>query len=325
VLGAACPCADTERMTLRALVATCVAALAVAPAAASAADTTVAADPNAQQVAALDGTVVWVSGKFGKQSLMTVDVPGATPHQVPGVPQARSYPSLDLGRDVDGDLVLTYLQCSSPGKCVALRDDLGGHHAGIKGLRPKGCTWSAAPAIWRARMAYGLDCKTAKRGGLFSKKAGSSARRLALPKDAVKFGSRHIGYVDLRGTRVGAAAQDIYEYAFSETVNGSGIVSILAAASEGDSDEHIRGLSIGARSELWTLVDSEHVGDPNQAIIHRVTGTDCDARESLANAPGPDEESGYRATGMAVDGEDVYLVVPGTGIVRHDFPSNQVC
>lgn len=324
-MGAAAPRADTPPMTLRALLVAAVAALLVAPAAATAADTTVAADPAAQQVAALDGTVVWVSGNFGHQSLMTVDAPGATPHAVPGVPEARSYASLDLGRDAAGDLVLTYLQCSSPGKCVALRDDLGGHHAGIKGLRPKGCTWSAAPAIWRSRMAYGLGCKSSKLSGLYVKKTGASARRLPLPKDAVKFGSRHIGYVDLRGTRVGAAAQDIYEYAFSETVNGSGIVSILAAASEGDSDEHIRGLSLGAGNALWTLVDSEHVGDPNQAIIHRVSGPDCDARESLANAPGPDEESGYRATGMAVDGDDVYLVVPDTGIVRHDFTPNPAC
>src|SRR3954452_15683733 len=230
------------------------ACLALAPAA-SAADTTIAADPAAQQVAALGGTVVWVSGTFGKQALMTVDAPGSTPHAVPGVPEARSYPSLDLGRDVAGDLVLTYLQCSSPSRCVALRDDLGGHHAGIKGLRPKGCVWSAAPAIWRPRMAYGLDCKSSRRTGLYVKKVGSPARRLPLPKDAVKFGSRHIGYVDLRGTRVGAAAVDIYEYAFSETVNGSGIASILAAASEGDSDEHIRGLSVGTGIRLWSLTD----------------------------------------------------------------------
>jgi hypothetical protein len=324
-MGAAGPHADTGHMTLRALLIAAVAVLAAAPAAASAADTTVAADAHAQQVAALDGTVVWVSGTFGHQSLMTVDAPGATPHPVPGVPEARSYRSLDLGRDVEGDLVLTYLQCSSPSRCVALRDDLGGHHAGIKGLRPKGCTWSAAPAIWRARMAYGLDCKSAKRTGLYVKKTGSSARKLPLPKDANRFGSRHIGYVDLRGTRVAAAAQDIYEYAFSETVNGTGIVSILAAASEGDSDEHIRGLSLGNGNALWTLVDSEHVGDPNQAVIHRVTASDCSSRELLANAPGPDEESGYRATGMAVDGDDAYLVVPGTGIVRHDFAPAQAC
>src|SRR3954471_13283037 len=298
-------------MTLRALLVAAVAALAAAPAAASAADTTIAADPAAQQVAALGGTVVWVSGTFGKQSLMTVDTPGATPHQVPGVPQARSYPSLDLGRDVAGDLVLTYLQCASPGKCVALRDDLGGHHAGIKGLRPKGCTWSAAPAIWRARMAYGLYCKSKKRGGLFVKKVGSPARRLALPKDAVKYDSRLISYVDLRGTRVAAVAADIYEYAFSQTVNGSGMTSIFVAASEGESDEHVRGLSLGNGNTMWVLVDSLHVGDPNQAVIFR--GTE---HETLANPPGTVDDT-YLATGLAVDGDDAYLVAPQTGIVRH--------
>src|SRR4051812_8997044 len=322
-MGTAPGGADTEGMNLRAVLIASAAALAAAPAAASAADTVVAADPAAQQVAALDGTVVWVSGSFGHQSLMTVDAPGATPHAVPGVPQARSYPSLDLGRDVAGDLVLTYLQCSSPGHCVALRDDLGGHHAGIHGLRPAGCTWSAAPAIWRARMAYGLDCRASGRAGLYVKKVGSSARRLPLPKDAVRFGSRHLGYVDLRGTRVAAVAADVYEYAFSESVGGSGMVSILAAASEGDSDEHVRGLSLGAGNALWALVDAEHVGDPNQAIVHRVTGTDDDAYESLANPAGPDEESGYRATGMAVDGDDLFLVAPGTGIVRHAFTPDQ--
>src|SRR4051794_17852304 len=323
-MGAAPGGADTEGMNLRAVLIASAAALAAAPAAASAADTTVAADPAAQQVAALDGTVVWVSGTFGKQSLMTVDAPGATPHQVPGVPQARSYPSLDLGRDAAGDLVLTYLQCSSPSRCVALRDDLGGHHAGIKGLRPKGCRWSAAPAIWHARMAYGLDCKSAKRTGLYAKKVGSSARRLPLPKDAVKFGSRHISYVDLRGTRVAAVAADIYEYAFSERVTGSAHYSILAAASEGDSDEHVRGLSLGTGIRTWSLTDSEHVGDPNQAIIRRQIGS-CLETESLANAPGPDEESGYRATGLAVDEDDLYLVVPDTGIVRHQFTPEQAC
>src|SRR3954452_10356106 len=208
-MGAGRRCGETAPMTARAVLLALAAAVLAAPAAASAADTTVASDPNAQQVAALGGTVVWASGKFGKQSLMTVDAPGATPHAVPGVPQARSYPSLDLGRDVSGDLVLTYLQCSSPGRCVALRDDLGGHHKGIRGLRPKGCTWSAAPAVWRARMAYGVDCRSSRRTGLYVKKVGSPARRLPLPKGAVKFGSRHISHVDLRGTRVGAVAADI--------------------------------------------------------------------------------------------------------------------
>ena len=46
------------------------AALLALPATASAADTLVVPDPAAQQITALDGTVVWVSGKFGHQKLM---------------------------------------------------------------------------------------------------------------------------------------------------------------------------------------------------------------------------------------------------------------
>ena len=314
-MGAARSRADTAPMT-RFVLTALAAALLAAPAAASAADTTIAADPAAQRVAALDGNVVWVSGKFGRQSLMTVDAPGATPHAVPGVPEARSYQSIDLGRDVEGRLVLTYLQCSSGDRCVALRDDLGGHHAGIKGLRPKGCTWSAAPAIWRARMAYGLYCNSKKRGGLFVKKVGSPARRLPLPKDAVKYDSRLISYVDLRGTRVAAVAADIYEYAFSQTVNGSGMSSIFVAASEGESDEHVRGLSLGNGATMWVLVDSLHVGDPNQAVIFRGR-----TQETLANPPAAVDDT-YRATGLAVDGDDVYIVAPQTGIVRHDFTAD---
>ena len=53
------------------LIITAVVAAALAlPAAASAADPVVAADPAAQQIAALDGTIVWVSGPFGRQWLL---------------------------------------------------------------------------------------------------------------------------------------------------------------------------------------------------------------------------------------------------------------
>ena len=140
----------------------------------------------------------------------------------------------------------------------------------------------------------------------------------------MKYGANEITSVDLRGTRVAAGAADIYEYAFSERVTGSDRYSILAAASEGDSDEHVRGIAAGTGIRTWSLTDSEHVGDPNQAIIRRQIGS-CLETESLANAPGPDEESGYRATGLAVDEDDLYLVVPGTGIVRHPFTPEQAC
>src|SRR5205814_5029682 len=91
----------------------------------------------------------------------------------------------------------------------------------------------------------------------------------------------------------------------------------LAAASEGESDEHTRGLALGPAATLWALVDAEHTGDPNQAIIHRLAGG-CQEWESLDNPPGPDQESGFRAIDVAVDGPTTYLLVPGTGIVSHD-------
>jgi hypothetical protein len=107
-------------------------------------------------------------------------------------------------------------------------------------------------------------------------------------------------------------------------VHGTGQESFLAAASEGDSDEHARGLALGAGGTLWTLVDSEHVGDPNRAIIHRVA-KGCHDYETLVNPTGPDQETGYRATDLAVDGRTFYLVVPQAGIVSHEFTPEGTC
>ena len=308
---------------LRALLLAAALAVIVAPAGALAADTTVAADPEAQDVATLDGTLVWVRGEYGAQTLMTLGADGG-PQRVPGAPEARYYASIDLGRDAAGDTVLSYLRCTAPGHCVARRDDLGGHRSSIGGLVPRGCAVTTAPALWRTRVAYGLGCRDAKRSGVWVKKRGSSTRRLPLPRDAARYGARTITAADLRGTVAAGVAADIYEYAFSQTVGGSHMTSFLAAASEGESDEHVRGLALGARGTLWALVDAEHVGDPNQAVVHRAAAG-CHEWESMENDPGPDEESGYRATAIAVDGETVYLVVPRVGIVRHDFTPSRQC
>jgi len=289
-------------------------AAAVAAPAASAADTTVAADPAAQRVTALDGTIVWVSGAFGSQTLMR-STPGG-PARVPGAPAAKAYSSVDLGRDARGRLVLTYLRCRTHARCTAFRDDLHGHRASIRGLAPARCTLSTAPSMWRSRVAYGLGCRS--RGtGLYV-----NGRRLPLPHDAVKFGSTSIAWVDLRGTRVGAATEDIYSYAFVDTVNGTRQGSYLAAASEGDSDEHVVGLAVGSIGDLWTLTDAVHAGDPNQAVIQHAAG-ECFDSEALANAS--IDQEGYRATGLAVDGPNLYLVAPGTGIVRHTFTPRGAC
>jgi hypothetical protein len=302
-------------MTARQLLTTALMLTALAPAGASAADTTVVADPAAQEATALDGTIVWVSGKSGHEVLMAHTASGDA--RVKGAPEAKAYRTIDLGRGANGKLVLTYLRCRTFSHCTAFRNDLAGHRKVFKGLAPRGCALSTAPAVWGKRLAYGLGCRKAKRSGL-----NVDGRRLPLPKDAVKFGVDEITSVDLRGKRVAAVAADIYEYAFSQTVASKQRHAYFVAASEGDSDEHARGLALGTGGTLWALTDAEHAGDPNQAVIYKAhppsTGS-CLQHETLETPAGPDQESSFRATDLAVDGSTLYLVVPGTGIVTHDF------
>jgi hypothetical protein len=298
------------------------AAAAAAPSTAAAA-TTVAADPAAQQVTALDGTVVWVSGAFGDQVLMQHTADGATA-RVAGSPAARSYPSIDLGHDARGRLVLTYKRCATPSDCVTRRDDLQGHRTSIGGIARRGCTVTTAPAMWRASVAYGLSCQDRSLGGLWVKTTGRSARHLPRPADARRYGALFLEDVDLRASQVAAVTSDIYAYAFTETITGKGMRAVLAAASEGESDEHVRGVSVGAGGTVWALTNAEHVGDPNLAIVRRVTAG-CDDWQTLANDPGPQQEEGYRATALAVDGSHLYLIDPQTGIVRHDYAADRPC
>jgi hypothetical protein len=284
-------------------------AVLAVPAAASAADSTVNADPLADQVTALDGKVVWVSGKAGHQVLA-----GAT-----AGPEAKAYRTIDLGRNAKGKLVLTYLRCKTFSHCTAFRDDLKGHRKAFKGLAPRGCALSTAPAVWGKHLAYGLGCRRTGRSGLYV-----DGRHLPLPKNAKKFGVDEITSVDLRGNRVAAVAEDIFGYAFSETLAGKQRRSYFVSASEGDSDEHTRGLALSAGGSLWSLVDAEHAGDPNQAIIYKGVNS-CLESESLQTPAGPDQESTYQAIDLAVDGTTLYLVVPGTGIVTHDFVPRAIC
>jgi hypothetical protein len=287
-------------MTLRFLITLAL----LAPATASAADTTVNPDPLADQVTALDGKVVWVSGASGHQVLKGLASPPA---------EAKAYRTIDLGRDANGKLVLTYFRCKTFAHCTAYRDDLNGHRKAFKGLAPRGCALSTAPAVWGKHLAYGLGCRKAGRSGLYV-----DGRHLPLPKDAKKFGADEITSVDLRGNRVAAVAEDIYGYAFAQTIAGKQRRSYFVSASEGDSDEHTRGLALGTGGALWSLVDAEHAGDPNQAVIYKGTGS-CLQHESLTTPAGPDQESTYQAIDLAVDATTLYLVVPGTGVVTHDF------
>ena len=294
-----------------------VAALLAVPTTA-AADTLVVSDPAAQQITALDGTIVWVSDKFGHQTLMR-RTPDGTISAVKGAPASRNYRSVDLGRSRSNTLVLTYLRCDTGQACKPISDDLRGRRTTFSKLTRPGCAVNAGPSQWRNRIAYGLFCTGSatnrRRTGLYVKADRRAPVRLGLPKDAVKFGVRSIASVDLRGTRVAAVAADIYEYSFSQTTAGGNLRSFLAAASEGDSDERARGLAIESDSTWWTLTNASHAGDPNQTTIHREVGS-CAQIERLTSAP----DAEFVATDLAVDGGTLYLLVPGSGIVDHAFP-----
>jgi hypothetical protein len=293
------------------------AALAV-PATASAADTLVVSDPAAQQISALDGTVVWVSGAFGHQKLMQRTADG-TISAVAGTREARSYPSIDLGRTSDGSPLLTYMRCDAGAPCVTLWNDLDGRRATFRKLTLPGCSVSTAPSQWRTRIAYGLSCtgsaRNRKLSGLYVKTGSHAPVRLPRPADAVKFGITNVGSVDLRGDHVAATAADIYEYSYVVTTGGHVLRSFLAAASEGDSDGHARGLALETTATSWTLTDAEHAGDPREAIIFRQVGG-CQAIERLVSPPSSEE---FLATDLAADGGTLYLLVPGSGIVTHAF------
>lgn len=306
--------AGMHRFLLTCLLAA--AALAV-PASASAADTLVAADTAAKQVAALDGTIVWVTGAFGHQRLMQ-RTPGGAISPVKGAPEARSY-AIDLGHDSDGRLLLTYKRCDTASSCKVLWNDLDGRRATFRNLTLPGCTLSSAPSQWRTHVAYGLFCtRNGKaenaRTGLYVKARGRAPRQLHRPRDAIRFGARSIEAVDVRATRVAALAADIYEYAFSQSLGGRDMWSAFVAASEGDGDADARGVALGTGGAQWTLTDAEHLDDPRQAIIHRLVGT-C-LRSEVIQTPAAGD---YAATALAVDGSTLYLVVPGAGIVTHAF------
>ena len=294
------------------------AALFAVPATAAAADTVVAADPAAEQVTALDGTLVWITGEFGHQRLMQ-RTPDGTIAAVRGTREARDYAGVDLGRDSDGQLLLTYLRCDAGGPCQALWNDLDGRRATFRKLALPGCRVNTAPAQWRTRIAYGLFCSGSaanrKNTGLYVKRRSRPPVRLPRPKDAVRFGITNISDVDLRATRVAAVASDIYKYAFSQSTAGTRMWSAFVAASEGESDESVRGIALGRANVHWTLTNSIHVGDPNEALIFRQQG-DCVLRERLISPAGLDV---FLATGLAVDETMMYLIVPGSGIVTHAF------
>jgi hypothetical protein len=278
-------------------------------------------DPAAQQITALGERLVWVSGAFGHQKLMQRTADG-TISAVAGTREARSYPSIDLGLNSDGRILLTYMRCDAGSACQVLWNDLDGRRATFRKLTIPNCTVSTAPSQWRTRIAYGLLCKGSaknrKLSGLYVKHGSRKPVRLPRPKEAIKFNITNVGSVDLRGDRVAATAADIYEYSYVVTVGGKVLRSFLAAASEGESDEHARGLSLENAVTSWTLTDAEHSGDPNEAVIFRQAG-DCLQRERLIS---PADSQEFLATDIAADDASLYLLVPGTGIVNHTFTAD---
>jgi len=317
-----------RRLAQRTTLAACAIVALTAPGVAPAADTIVAPDPAADQVAALDGTVVWVSGADYDQVLMQRT--GGVIKRVEGAPRA-GYISIDLGRDRKGKLVLIYTRCRKSnepgGTCTAKRDDLHGKRASFKNLTLKRCSLSTAPAVWGTRLAYGLSCGTPnnvsdeKRSGLYVKTGAGSPRRLRPPK---KFGASQIKAVDLRGDRVAAITSDLGEYAFTRRVDGSGLRSHLVGLAEGDSQSTSMGVSLGTNNAMWTLSTSETSDEPNRANIYKISSS-CYRFASLVNPPGPNQQQGFPATDLAVDRTTLYLVVPGTGIVKHRFAPQGGC
>lgn len=298
-----------------------------APTMASAADTLVAPDPAADQITALDGTIVWVSGKFGNQTLMQRTSAGIT--RVKGAPKANDYRSIDLGHDAKNRLVLTYMRCSKSA-CKTLTDNLKGERVSFRHLTLKRCELTTAPARWGDRIAYGQLCRKPNRqidedrSGLYVKSASGTIKRLRRPKDAKKFHISDIKSVDIRGSAVAAVIGEVYEFAFVQRTNGKNLRSIFAAASEGDSDQRVHGLGLGSGGAMFVFKTSAFPGEPNRAVVFEVTGK-CYRSEELVNPPGPDQENGYLATDLAVDGSKLYLLVPGVGIVTHQFVAPDVC
>ena len=317
-----------RRLAQRTTLAACAIVALTAPGVAPAADTIVAPDPAADQVAALDGTVVWVSGADYDQVLMQRT--GGVIKRVEGAPRA-GYISIDLGRDRKGKLVLIYTRCRKSnepgGTCTAKRDDLHGKRASFKNLTLKRCGLSTAPVVWGTRLAYGLSCATPnnvsddKRSGLYVKTGAGSPRRLRPPK---KFGASQIKAVDLRGDRAAAITSDLGEYAFTRRVDGSGLRSHRVGLSEGDSQSTSMGVSLGKSNAMWTLSTSETAEFPNRANIFKISRT-CYRLESLINPGGPNQQQGFPAIDLAVDRTTLYLVVQGTGIVKHDFAPQGGC
>jgi len=286
------------------------------------ADAVVVADPAAVGVTALGRTIVWVrSSAGGRETLMRRDANGNVA-RVKGAPGVFSYGRVDLGRDARGRLVLTYLRCATPdSSCTALRDDLRGHRSSLSDLAVKGCEFTSAPVLWGARVAYGLQCAgdvaVTRRSGLYVKRGTAPAKRLRVPATlpARVRNPLFVGSVDLRAERV-AAVVDGDALTFSQDADATRLRSFRASLGSGP--RPARGLALGRDGTHWALSTDDDayaagLGLPASTVIYKQTAT-CLQRETITLPAGR-----LAATDIAVDDTTLHLIVPGVGIVTHDF------
>lgn len=293
---------------------------------------TVAPDPQAKALTALGGTIVWISGDGPGQRLMQRTPDGVIAPV--NSPEAPYYRDLDLGRDADGRLLLTYARCSTPANCVYMWDDLGGRRSHFRGLAPGRCTLSTTPSRWRKRVAYGLACFTRKdgrkvaddsRSGLYVRSGSASPQRLSAPRAVRRAGADSITSVDLRGRSVAAIYADISAFGVLRGVRpGSPARPLRIASSEGDTDQRAAGLALASSTRYFALTQSTYPGDPARSIIHRQTA-ECDDYQVLTAPAGPEGESAHPVLDVAADCAAVYVVTTGVGISRHEYRPDIGC
>ena len=297
-----------------------------APAAASAEP--VAPDPDARQLTALGGTIVWTSGR--QPTKLMLRAPDGTVGQVA---EAAVIRNPDLGRDAKNRLVLTYARCASFTDCVYVREDFERGRTKLR-LAPKHCAVSSTPAVWGSAVAYGLSCFKMKdgrrasddaRSGLYLRKGAKKAIRFTPPRDARRSGSLEIRDVDLRGSQVAAVYADISEYAIVQSTTGSLRYSERVASTEGDGEQTAAGVTIGTGdARLWVLTRSSYAGDPARSIIQRFGHASCSDYQTIKAADGSGDWD-YPYLDLAADNGTLYAVDAGVGIVTHAYQPMGAC
>lgn len=315
-------------MNNRTLISLCItAALAAGPAVAQAADPVVVPDNGADQITALDGTIVWSNG-----SRLMRRSPSGTIAPVPGAP-LTSHRGIDLGRNAEGDVVLTYLRCTTVTRCDPYVDDLAGNSVALKHLAPKRCVLATAPSVWASKLAYFLRCfklrgpsnvPDAKRSGLFLRVGSGAPRRLWMPDGTTRFDLNSPPRIDLRGRTVGAVVGKRNKLAITQAIDARQ-QRVARVATQGNGGAQIvTGMALDSSGVLWTVTqgwtgegEDAHATDD---VISRLGSATCADSESI-----PIKGHTSFAQAIAVDGARMYLTTMDYGIVRHVFRPTFTC